>query len=192
MKIGLFFGSFNPVHIGHLAIANYMIEFTEIEQLWFVVSPQSPFKQKVSMLGAYDRVEMLHQAIGYNYTKYKVSEIELSLPQPNYTINTLVNLKEKHLNHEFFLIMGEDNLESFQKWKNWEQIIENYKLLVYKRPNCNKNTLLNHTNVTIVDAPLMEISSSFIRNSIKEKKDIRFFLPEKVFELIDKMNFYKK
>jgi len=192
MKIALFFGSFNPVHIGHMAIANYMLEFTEMEQIWFVVSPQSPFKQKKSMLSEYNRVDLIHQAIGKNTTKYKVSDIEFNLPKPNYTINTLVYLQEKYPNNEFSLIMGEDNLESFQKWKNWEQIIENYKLLVYKRLNCEKSILKNHKNVKIVDAPLMEISSSFIRESIKANKDVRYFLPEKVFETIDKMNFYKK
>lgn len=192
MKVGLFFGSFNPIHIGHMVIANYMLEYTGIKQLWFVVSPQSPFKQKISMLDGYQRIELINRAIGDDYTRFKVSDIEFNLPIPSYTINTLTYLGEKYPSHQFSIIMGEDNLENFKKWKNWEQIIEKYSILVYQRPNCTKSDLLENKKVKLVDAPLMEISSSFIRNAIKEKKDIRYFLPEKVYSYIDEMNFYQK
>jgi nicotinate-nucleotide adenylyltransferase len=192
MNIGLYFGSFNPIHIGHLAIANYMVEYTDINQLWFVVSPQSPFKQKVCMLDGYHRIELINRAIQKDFIRFKVSDVEFNLPKPSYTINTLVYLSEKYPTYKFSIIMGEDNLQFFKKWKNWEQIIDKHQIYVYKRKNCIKNDIYEHINMHIVEAPLMEISSSFIRQAILEKKDIRYFLHENVYKYIDEMNFYKK
>jgi len=188
---GLYFGSFNPIHIGHLAIANYFVEYANLKELWFVVSPQNPLKEKGSLLPDYQRFELVNLAIG-DYSKFKASNVEFSLPQPSYTANTLAYLDEKFPNREFSLIMGEDNLSSFNKWKNYENILKNRKLLVYPRPNCKNSIFHGHKNIQLIDAPHMEISSSFIRNSIKSKKDVRFFMPENVWKYIDEMNFYKK
>ena len=191
MKIGLFFGSYNPIHIGHLAIANYMVEFTDLDQLWFVVSPQNPFKQKSTLLPDYQRFELVNQAIGDDY-KFRASNIEFNLSKPSYTIDTLTYLHDKFPKYEFVLIMGLDNLENFHKWKNHEEILNYHQLYVYPRPNTKENDLINHEKVKIVNAPIMEISSSFIRKSIKEGKDIQYFLPEKVYKYIKEMSFYVK
>lgn len=187
---GLYFGSFNPIHIGHLAIANYMVEYGNLKELWFVVSPQNPLKQKSSLLADYHRLEMVNLALG-DYSKFKASNIEFSMPQPSYTVDTLAYLQEKFPDRNFALIMGEDNLSSFHKWKNHEAIIEQNKLFVYPRPNSKPNIFHNHPNVQLIDAPNMEISSSFIRQSIKQDKDVRFFMPMNVWEYMDEMNFYR-
>lgn len=191
IKTGLFFGSYNPIHIGHLAIANYIVEFTDLDELWFVVSPQNPLKAQSSLLADYHRLEMVEKAIGDDL-RFKASNIEFGMPKPSYTIDTLTYLQEKHRDREFFLIMGSDNIQSFHKWKNYQQILDNFKILVYPRPNCHEYDLKNHPSVTEVNAPNIEISSTFIRQSIKENKDIRYFLPASTYEYIDKMNFYKK
>lgn len=190
MKIGLFFGSFNPIHIGHLAIANYMVEFTDLDNLWFVVSPHNPLKTKKTLLADYHRLEMVNLAINDDQ-RFKSSNIEFKLPQPSYTINTLTYLKEKYPDHTFVLIMGSDGLSTFDKWKNYEQIISDYPRYIYPRPNISEKIYENLTNFKIVNAPLMEISSTFIRDAIKERKDIRHFLHPNVWDYIDKMNFYK-
>jgi len=187
--IGLYFGSFNPVHIGHLAIANYIVEHTDLTELWFIISPHNPLKLKKTLLPDYQRLELLHQSIR-DYHKFKVSDIEFSLPQPSYTIDTLTYLEEKYPNKDFSLIMGEDNLASFHKWKNYKQIIENRKIFVYPRPNSENTIFHNHKNILLIDAPNIEISSSFIRNAIKQKKDIQFFLPERVWNYIKSANLY--
>ena len=191
MRIGLFFGSFNPIHIGHMAIANYMVEFADLEQLWFVVSPQNPLKEKKTLLGQNQRLYMVNVAVE-DFPKFKSSNIEFDLPKPSYTINTLAHLKEKYPNHEFSLIIGQDNLETFHKWKNYEEILKNHRLFVYPRPNSGKSQFDAHPNVIFTEAPVMDISSTFIREAIKNKKDVRFFLPEKAWEYVDSMNFYKK
>jgi nicotinate-nucleotide adenylyltransferase len=190
MKIGLFFGSFNPVHCGHMVIAQYMAEFTELQQVWFVVSPHNPLKQAGSLLQDHHRYEMVRIAIG-DYRKIKPSKVEFNLPKPSYTINTLVYLHEQFPNDEFILIMGSDNLESFKKWKNWEQILEHHEIYIYPRPGSDGGELKNHPRVKLIDAPLMQISSTFIRKAIQTKKDIRFMLPESVYNYLDEMNFYK-
>ncbi len=190
MNIGLYFGSFNPIHIGHLAIANYMIEFSDLDEIWFVVSPQNPLKKKSSLLNEFDRFDMVELAIKDDL-RMKPSDIEFNLPKPSYTIDTLTYLSEKNQKHNFNLIVGADSLQSFHKWKNYEEILKQYKLFVYPRPNCNIDSYKDHENVKIINAPLMEISSSFIRKSIKEEKDIRYFLPAEVFKHIEKMIFYK-
>lgn len=191
MKIGLFFGSFNPIHNGHLVIAGYMAEFTDLNQVWLVVSPHNPLKPAGSLLQDYHRYTLVTLGIG-DYRKLKPSKIEFSLPKPSYTINTLNFLVEEQPKNKFVLIMGSDNLATFKKWKNWELIIEHHELYIYQRPGSDGGDLKNHRNVKLIDAPLMEISSSFIRKSIKEKKDVRFMLPESVYNYIEEMHFYKK
>ncbi len=191
MHIGLFFGSFNPIHVGHMVLANYMVSFTDLEQVWFVVSPHNPLKEKASLLNQNQRLHMVNLAIGDN-AKLKSSNIEFGLPQPSYTIHTLAHLKEKYPKHQFSLIMGEDNLESFTKWKNYEEILKNHKLYVYPRPNCNSEELKAHPNVIITEAPLMEISSTMIRKAIKDKKEVSSFVPQAVWQYLDEMSFYKK
>ncbi|OFX27144.1 MAG: nicotinic acid mononucleotide adenylyltransferase [Bacteroidetes bacterium GWA2_31_9b] len=191
MKIGLFFGSFNPIHIGHLAIANYMIEFTDLSEIWLIVSPQNPFKSKESLVNEYERIKMVELAVGNDY-KIKPSDIEFRLPKPSYTIDTLTYLAEKHPTKDFVILIGSDNLTYFHKWKNNEQILDRYKVYVYPRPGHGLGVYENHKNVQLVQAPQMEISSSFIRQSIKEGKDIRFFLHQPVYDYIAQMHFYEK
>lgn len=192
MKIGLYFGTFNPIHIGHLTIANHLAEHSDLDQIWFVVTPQSPFKKKSSLLDNRQRYEMVYRATE-SYLKLKPSDIEFGLKQPNYTIDTLIYLEEKFPDYEFALIMGEDNLKSFHKWKNYELILENYSVYVYPRISEGKTDtqFKDHPKIHHVAAPIMELSSTFIRNSIKEGKNVRPMLPHSVWEYIDEMNFYK-
>ncbi len=190
MKIGLFFGSFNPIHIGHLAIANYMVEFSDLDEIWLVISPQNPLKNKQSLLNEFERYEMVELAL-QDHEKIKPSDIEFRLPRPSYTIDTLTYLSEKYSKHNFVLIMGTDNFQSFHKWKNYENILKHYMIYVYPRPGLGLGEYENHKSLKLINAPLMEISSSFIRESIKDHKDIRFFLPPRVYDYIEKMNFYK-
>jgi nicotinate-nucleotide adenylyltransferase len=190
MKIGLFFGSFNPVHCGHMIIAGYFSEYTDLDQVWLVVSPHNPLKLKSTLLQDYHRMSLVKIAIG-DYRKIKASDIEFKLSRPSYTINTLAHLFEKHPEHTFVLLLGSDNLETFPKWKNYEQILEQVELYVYPRKEIAGSELLKHPKVKLYSAPLMEISSSFIREAIKSKKDVRYMMPEKVWEYIDEMNFYK-
>ena len=189
MKIGLFFGSFNPMHIGHKIIASYMVEFSNLDKVMFVVSPQNPLKQKNSLLEQYHRLQIIRAEIEDN-PKLSVSDIEFKMPQPSYTIDTLVRLKEEHPENDYALIMGADNLQNFHKWKNYEQILENYSIYVYPRPGIEIEG--THKNIHIIDGvPQMEISSSFIRKSIKEGKDISYLMPEKAWKYTDEMNFYR-
>ena len=190
MKIGLFFGSFNPIHIGHLAIANYMVEFTDLDKVWFVISPHNPLKQKKTLLTDIHRLQMVRLAIEFD-NRFKASSIEFDLPQPSYTINTLTYLKEQYPENEFILIMGSDGLSTFHKWKNYKQLIANYQRYVYPRPDTEAEYLQNLENGKVVEAPLIEISSTFIREAIADGKDVRYFLPEKVWQYIDEMNFFR-
>ena len=191
-KIGLYFGTFNPIHIGHLTIANHMVEFSDLDEIWMVVTPHNPFKKKSSLLDNHHRLEMVHKATE-NYPKIVPSDIEFKLPQPNYTINTLAHLEERFPTKSFSLIMGEDNLKSLHKWKNYETILDNYSVYVY--PRISKNNVpeqfINHSKITKVDAPIMEISSTFIRKSIKDKKNCTPLLSKEVSDYIDLMNLYK-
>ncbi|WP_299452801.1 nicotinate (nicotinamide) nucleotide adenylyltransferase [uncultured Microscilla sp.] len=189
MKIGLFFGSFNPIHIGHLIIANTMAENTHLEEVWFVVSPQNPFKKQKSLLHEFDRLDMVEKAIQDNY-KLKTCDVEFHLPRPSYTIDTLTVLQEKHPAHEFGLIMGGDNLSHFHKWKNYEQILEYFRLYVYPRPDSRPSDLDKHPKVSFVESPLMSISATFIRKSIKAQKSIRYLVPESVDLYIKEKKFY--
>jgi nicotinate-nucleotide adenylyltransferase len=193
MKIGLYFGSFNPIHIGHLIIANHIAENADIDQVWMVVTPHNPLKKKDSLLEDYHRLHMVHLATD-DYPKIKPSDIEFKLPQPNYTINTLVHLEEKFPQHEFGLIMGEDNLKSLHKWKNYELILQNYALYVYPRISTETENpeIRKHPKVQLIEAPIVEISSTFIRNNIKLGKNINPLLPEKVAAYIEHNLFYKK
>ena len=193
MKIGLYFGTFNPIHVGHLIIANHLAENSDLEQVWIVVTPHNPLKQKSSLLDDHHRLQMVFLATE-DYPKIKPSDIEFKLPQPNYTVNTLVHLQEKFPQHEFSLIMGEDNLNSLQKWKNYEAILQNHQIYVYPRIGADvlKPQFKNHAKIHKVDAPIVEISSTFIREGIKNKKNIQPMLPQKVWEYIDHNLFYRK
>lgn len=193
MKVGLYFGTFNPIHVGHIIIANYVLENSDLDEVWMVVTPHNPLKKKSSLLEDYHRLQMIHLATE-RYEKLKPSDIEFKLPQPNYTINTLVHLKEKFPKHQFSLIMGEDNLKSLHKWKNYELILRDYDIYVYPRISEAKipDEFINHPQIHKVNAPVIELSSTFIRNSIKEGKNIRPMLSEKVWEYIDHNLFYKK
>ena len=194
-KIGLFFGSFNPIHIGHLILANYILEKSDMEQLWFVVSPQNPFKEKKSLLNDYNRLDMVNLALK-NYPKMRASNVEFSLPKPSYTTDTLAYLKEKYPENSFALIMGEDNLKSLHKWKNAEHLIENNQIIVYPRKAdgafSESETTVEHENIHLIDAPILELSATMIREMIKENKNVRPMLPPEVFEYLDGSSFYKE
>ena len=197
MKIGLYFGTFNPIHIGHMIIANHVAEYSGLNQIWMVVTPHNPLKIKDTLLDDYKRLQLVFLATE-EYTKIKPSDIEFKLPQPNYTINTLVHLQEKFPKHIFSLIMGEDNLKSLHKWKNYEVILQNHEIYVYPRFDgigklAKQNSeFANNPKIHVIDAPIVEISSTFIRENIKKKKNVRPLLPSKVWEYIDHNNFYKK
>ena len=190
-KIGLYFGSFNPIHSGHLMIAGYMTEYSDLKEIWFVISPQNPLKEKSTLLTDIHRLALVNVAIE-NDARFKSCDIEFKLPQPSYTINTLTYLQEKYPQKEFALIMGADNLENLYKWKNYEQILQHYSIYVYPRPGASGGSYKNHPKVTWIDAPNLEISSSFIRSAIKEKKNVSYFLPDKVYQYILEMHFYEK
>lgn len=192
MKIGLFFGTFNPIHIGHLIIANHLAEHSKLDQIWLVVTPQSPFKVKQTMLDNYQRYEMVYLATK-DYDQLQPCDIEFNLLQPNYTINTLTYLQEKHPKHQFSLIMGEDNLKSFHKWKNYELILENHHIYCYPRLSDGKveTQFEGHPNIHYVKAPIIELSSTFIRQNIKKGKNVKPMLSDAVWNYIDQMNFYR-
>ena len=193
MKIGLYFGTFNPIHIGHLIIANHMAEFSNLDQIWMVVTPHNPLKKKSTLLDDYHRLQMVHLATE-DFTKIKPSDIEFKLLQPNFTVNTLVHLEEKYPNYEFSLIMGEDNLKSFHKWKNYEVILAHHEIYVYPRLSVEEDVLQlkNHSKIHFIAAPIVEISSTFIRDNIKNGKNVKPLLSNKVWEYIDHNNFYRK
>ncbi len=187
MKIGLFFGSFNPIHIGHLIIANIMQDQTDLDEIWFVVSPQNPFKERKSLLHEFDRLRMVELAIEDNY-KFRGSDIEFHMPRPSYTIDTLTYLSERHPNHEFRLVIGGDNLSHFHKWKNSAVILDYYGLYVYPRPGELKR--LDHENVRYIDSPLINISSTFIRKAIKNGHSAKYLLPTLVEDFIKSKKFF--
>ena len=190
MKIGLFFGSFNPVHVGHMIIANYMAQHTSLDKVWMVVSPHNPHKKRNTLANDYDRLHLVNLAIGENKA-IQASNIEFSLPKPSYTIDTLTYLKEKHPAHDFVLIMGGDNLGTFHKWKNYDKILENHELFVYQRPSYDLGELQKHEKVTIFEAPLMQISSSYIRKQIKAGFSIDYLVTEEVRRHIEEAGMYK-
>jgi len=190
MKIGLFFGSFNPIHSGHLIIANHIVEHTDLDELWLVVTPHNPLKKRATLAGDYDRLQLVNLAIE-EHPKLRSCDIEFGLPKPSYTVDTLAYLSEKYPEHDFALIMGGDNLGSLHKWKNYEVLLNNYQILVYKRPKYELGDLEKHPNVTIIDAPVMQISSSVIRQLIKEGKSILYWVPLAVKKEIELMGLYR-
>ncbi|TXD70143.1 nicotinate (nicotinamide) nucleotide adenylyltransferase [Aequorivita lipolytica] len=191
-KIGLYFGTFNPIHIGHLIIANHMVEFSDLDEVWFVVTPHNPLKKKKTLLEDHHRLAMVRIAVE-DYPKLQASNVEFYLPQPNYTVNTLAHLEEKYPESNFCLIMGEDNLKSFQKWKNYHVILDRYSIYIY--PRISEGTVQtqfdNHKKIEKVGAPIIQLSSTFIRNGIKSGKNIRPMLSAEVWKYLDEMNFYK-
>jgi nicotinate-nucleotide adenylyltransferase len=190
MRIGLFFGSFNPMHIGHKVIASYMTEFSDLQQVWFVVSPQNPNKEKESLLDQYHRLMIIRMEVEDN-PKLVASDIEFNLSTPSYTIDTLIYLKEQYPMHEFALIIGSDNINNIHKWKNYKQILDEFLVYVYPRTGNDFHNF--HDNIyRVKNVPLMEVSASFIRDAIKEGKDVSFLIPEKAWKYIDQMNFYRK
>jgi len=194
---GLYFGSFNPIHIGHMVIAGYLTEFTDLDQVWFVVSPQNPLKKKETLLPDHQRHYMAGLAIGDNY-RLKASDIEHKLPLPSYTIDTLAHLTEKYPKHRFSLVMGEDNLYTLHKWKNAGILVRDYPIVVYPRPGARKPSnallqeLLQQATIKFVAAPVIEISSTFIRKGIRSGKDMSYFLHQAVWQYIKEMHFYEK
>ena len=192
MKVGLYFGTFNPIHVGHVIIANHLVEYSDLDEVWMVVTPHNPLKKKSSLLANHHRFELVYQALE-KYSKIKPSDIEFKLSQPSYTVNTLAHINEKYPQHEFHLIMGEDNLKSFHKWKNYELILENHHIYVYPRISKDRveTQFDGHKNIHVIDAPIMELSSTFIRKSIKAGKNVQPMLPQHVWEYLDEMNFYK-
>ncbi|MCO6147553.1 nicotinate (nicotinamide) nucleotide adenylyltransferase [Flavobacterium sp. NRK1] len=193
MKVGLYFGTFNPIHTGHLIIANHMAEYSGLDQIWLVVTPHNPHKKKNTLLEDHHRLQMVFLATE-DYPKLKPSDIEFRLPQPNYTVHTLAHLQEKFPTHEFSLIMGEDNLNSLHKWKNYEVLLQNHDIYVYPRinPQPLNPELENHPHIHAIDAPVIEISSTFIRKSIHEGKNVKPLLPNKVWEYVEHNLFYTK
>ncbi len=192
-KVGLYFGTFNPIHVGHLVIANHMVEFSDLDEVWFVITPMSPFKTKKTLLDNNHRYQMVYEATK-DYPKLKVSKIEFDLPQPNYTADTLAYLEDQfEKEYEFSLIMGEDNLKGFHKWKNCQVILENHTIYVYPRITEEKieHQFKDHLKIHYVDAPIMQISSTFIRNNHKNGKNIKPLLPDAVWRYLDEMNFYR-
>lgn len=190
MKIGLFFGSFNPIHVGHLILANTMVDAAELHAVWFIVSPQNPFKKKKNLLHEQDRYDMVRQATQEN-PRLRVSDVEFRMPKPSYTIDTLTVLQEKYPKHQFRVIMGGDNLTHFRKWKNYEQILEYHGLLVFPRPGTPATDLLEHPNVRQIDAPMLELSATYIRQAIREERSIQYLVPDPVIELIRRKGFYR-
>ncbi|THU41937.1 nicotinate-nucleotide adenylyltransferase [Niastella caeni] len=190
MKVGLYFGSFNPIHHGHLIIANYMLQNSDLDQIWLVVSPQNPFKQSGSLLNSYHRLYLVQLAIETE-PKLKASDIEFRLPQPSYTVNTLAYLQEKYPMHQFAIIMGSDSFENLSKWKNYEFILQHCPIYVYRRPGHEVINNFKQGNIIVMDAPLLQISATLIRNNIKQGKSIRYLIPDKVIEEIERNGFYR-
>ena len=189
MKIGLYFGSFNPIHIGHLIVASYVANHTEMQQVWFVVSPQNPLKPSSVLLNEYHRLHLVNLAVEDDL-RLKASEVEFKLPRPSYTIDTLTYLQEKYPQHEFSIIMGSDSFQNLPRWKNFEQLVKNYPFIIYKRPGFDVTDTLN-ASVTVLHAPQLEISATEIRDNIKSGKTIRYIVPDKVREEIEQNSYYK-
>lgn len=189
-RIGLFFGSFNPIHIGHLIIANYLAEAGEMDQVWFVVSPHNPLKSRNTLAKDQERLHMVRLAVDDN-PRLQASNIEFGLPKPSYTIDTLAYLKDKYPEHQFYLIMGSDNLATIDKWKNYDILLRDYPILVYQRPGSIITRLPENAAITIVEAPLLDISATFIREGLKKGLSMRYLLPEPVYEYLTGSNLYK-
>jgi len=190
MEIGLFFGSFNPIHHGHLMLARTLLNLTALKEIWFVVSPHNPFKEKSSLLNQYERLHMLDLAL-QGHEQMRSSSIEFGLSQPSYTIHTLTYLQEKYPQHVFSIILGEDNLGSFHKWKHYELILERYSIFVYPRRAYETNMFSEHPNIKRIQAPVIEVSSTQIRNFIKQDKPVDFLVPDAVRDFLLKEGYYR-
>jgi nicotinate-nucleotide adenylyltransferase len=190
MQIGLYFGSFNPIHAGHLIIANHVLNESGLEKLWFIVSPLNPFKDSENLANEYNRLHLVQKAIEDD-PRLKASDIEFSLPKPSYTVHTLAYLKEKYPEHSFCIIMGSDGFQNLDKWKNYEIIVKDYPIIIYKRPGFDINNKLN-AKITVMNAPLLEISSTYIRELLKKGKSIKYLVPPSVEEEILAGGMYKK
>lgn len=190
MKVGLFFGSFNPIHIGHLIIGNVMAEHADLDEVWYVVTPQNPLKKNNTLLHEFDRYDMVNLAI-MDHPKFRVSDVEFHLPKPSYTIDTLTYIQEKFPQNKFVLIIGEDNLCQLPKWKNYNSILEYFELYVYPRPNSGDCDLKNHKNVRFVEAPLLDISATYIRQSIKKNLSVKYMITQEVEIFIKNKNLYR-
>jgi len=189
MHIGLYFGSFNPIHIGHLIVANHVAEYSDVDKIWFVVSPHNPLKDSHTLLNEYDRLHLVQLAIEDN-NKFRASNVEFHLPKPSYTIDTLTYLAEKFPLEKFSVVMGADSFQNIHRWKNYEQLISNYSFIIYNRPGFEiKET--HGAQIQVLNAPLLEISSTYIRKQIKEKRSVRYILPEKVWDYIEANRYYK-
>jgi nicotinate-nucleotide adenylyltransferase len=189
MKIGLFFGSFNPLHLGHKIIASYISEFSDLDKVMFVLSPQNPFKNKTTLLDQHQRLMIIRKEIEDNI-KLSVTDIEFNMPRPSYTIDTLIRLKEKNPENKYAIIVGSDNIKDFHKWKNYKQILDDYSVYIYERPGFKINKF--HENIKVLkDVPQMEISASFIRNSLKAGHDVSYLIPKLAWNYIDEMNLYR-
>ncbi|MBI1192569.1 MAG: nicotinate-nucleotide adenylyltransferase [Bacteroidetes bacterium] len=189
-QVGLFFGSFNPIHVGHLIIANHILQNSPLQEIWFVVSPQNPFKAKNSLLDERQRLYMVNLAVEDNY-QLRSSAVEFDLPVPSYTVDTLAYLQEKHPSDQFSLLMGSDNLESIEKWKNYSVILDRHPLYVYHRPGYDAHRWKNSSNIHFADAPQLLVSASFIREQIQAGKSVQYLLTEPVYRYVEEMNFYK-
>lgn len=189
MKIGLFFGSFNPIHHGHLMVAQAVLNQTDCKEIWFVVSPQNPHKKSSSLLHEFDRIDLVDAAIKDQF-RFKTSDIEFHLPKPSYTIDTLAHLAERHPQHEFVLIMGGDNLERFKTWKNYDKILDYFGLIVYPRGEEKSSDLWHHPKVKTIQAPFLHISATYIRDCIKKGHSIKYLLPDHLIQTIEQKKFY--
>ncbi|MCP9237509.1 nicotinate (nicotinamide) nucleotide adenylyltransferase [Lewinella sp. JB7] len=190
-QIGLFFGSFNPVHTGHMILANFMATQTSLDEVWIVVSPQNPFKKRGSLARDHDRLHLVELAIG-DTPGLRASRVEFDLPKPSYTIDTLAVLRDRHREYDFSLIMGSDNLASLPKWKNADIILRDYHIHVYRRPEYPAGELSGHPHVTVYDAPLMRLSATYVRNCLREGKSIRYLVPEAVVAELEKSGLYRR
>ena len=188
-KVGLYSGSFNPIHHGHVMLANYLVEFSDLDELWFVVTPQNPLKKKEDLLDDDKRLKMVQLAVGDD-PRFHVSDVEMHLPTPSYTINTLTVLSEQYPDCHFVFICGMDSLQNLKNWREYKKILDNYELLVFPREGYDGGDLINYPSVTVLDTPILEISSTFIRQSIKEGRDVRHFVPEKVFRYMKEKRLY--
>ena len=189
-KVGLFFGSFNPVHVGHMIIANFMATQTGLEEVWMVVSPHNPLKPKKTLARDHDRLHLVRLAIGDN-PRLKASDVEFGLPQPSHTVDTLSYLKEKYPSRQFALIMGGDNLATLHKWKNYELLLRDHEIFVYQRPSHDLGELQQHPSIKIVEAPLMQISASYIRNCLKAGQSVQYLVPDAVYRYLEEVAIYR-
>jgi nicotinate-nucleotide adenylyltransferase len=189
VKVGLYFGSFNPIHVGHLIIARHILNEHYVDQVWFILSPQNPLKQQSSLLNEYHRQHLVQLCLE-GESKMKCSTIEFKLPKPSFTIDTLVHLKEKYSTYSWQIILGSDSLQNITKWKNSEKLLKDYKFLVYKRPGFTENHI-QQNNIQILEAPLLDISSTQIRTLIKAEKSVRYYVTDAVYDEITNNNYYK-